>query len=308
VNATTTTIQSDIQAERTGGDTDLFEALDAVGMSKIQLSLQSSGSEQNQHLVPATADLFVSLRQGRRGIHMSRLYELMLTTLNRQDVSKISFGDVLNSMIESQQGDSDRAEIKLNWNEVLDVHSLKSNRVGVRVYPVQIQCVRLRESAGAAFRNFMNVQVEVIYSSTCPQSLALSQELSRTIKSSESFAYVATPHAQRSKMNVALQFDLDQAPHPLQTMTLKEIVSLIEASLKTPVQTIVKKADEMEFARLNAENPLFCEDASRRVAQDLRKQKNVFKFSALKIEARHEESLHPHDAVSRLQSSSFIQF
>jgi GTP cyclohydrolase I len=58
---------------------------------------------------------------------------------------------------------------------------------------------------------------------------------------------------------------------------------------------VVKRADEQEFARLNAANLMFCEDAARRVQAELNKDKTLDDFW---IRVNHMESLHPHDAVA----------
>ena len=43
------------------------------------------------------------------------------------------------------------------------------------------------------------------------------------------------------------------------------LLETIESALATPVQTAVRREDEQEFARLNGENPMYCEDAVRRI-------------------------------------------
>ena len=54
---------------------------------------------------------------------------------------------------------------------------------------------------------------------------------------------------------------------------------------------------EYEFARLNGENPMYCEDAARRILAVLDALPWVADYA---IEAAHLESLHPHDAVARV--------
>ena len=70
---------------------------------------------------------------------------------------------------------------------------------------------------------------------------------------------------------------------------------MIEDSLQTPVQAAVKREDEQEFARLNGQNLMFCEDAARRLQYSMNKAQGYDDFW-LKI--NHLESLHAHDAVS----------
>ena len=74
-----------------------------------------------------------------------------------------------------------------------------------------------------------------------------------------------------------------------------ELIDRVEAALKTPVQTAVKRADEQAFARLNGENLMFCEDAARRVQHALAGAEHVTDFW---LRVSHYESLHPHNAVA----------
>ena len=73
------------------------------------------------------------------------------------------------------------------------------------------------------------------------------------------------------------------------------LIDLIEETLKTPVQAAVKREDEQEFARLNGQNLMFCEDAARRLQYTLNQQPHYRDFW---IRVNHLESLHAHDAVS----------
>src|SRR3546814_13104750 len=70
---------------------------------------------------------------------------------------------------------------------------------------------------------------------------------------------------------------------------LESLVDAIEAAFGTPVQTAVKREDEQAFARLNAENLMFCEDAARRVAAALSADERIERFDAT---VSHFESLH----------------
>ena len=150
--------------------------------------------------------------------------------------------------------------------------------------------------------------------STCPASAALSRQANAE-RFAEDFAaarplsvnvvhdwlasergLAATPHAQRSQASVRVELrpQFDELP-------LVTLVDAIEAALGTPVQTAVKRVDEQAFARLNAENLMFCEDAARRVASVLASDPRIARYDAT---VAHYESLHPHDAVARVSGSN----
>ena len=100
---------------------------------------------------------------------------------------------------------------------------------------------------------------------------------------------LATPHSQRSLVKVGVNL---LAQNELGLMPL---IRCIEQALKTPVQTLVKREDEQEFARLNGKNLMYVEDAARRVAGAVGNR-----YTLLDVNVEHFESLHGHNAVSRI--------
>ena len=154
----------------------------------------------------------------------------------------------------------------------------------------------------------LEVGVEVAYSSTCPCSAALARQLiqenfAKDFRTDEALDYVAvmewlgseqginaTPHSQRSTAQIKARL----VPS-FKSLPFIEIIDRIEAALKTPVQTAVKREDEQAFARLNGQNLMFCEDAARRMQRALDEDERVSDFW---VRASHFESLHPHNAVA----------
>lgn len=267
-----------------------YSGINWVGMSKIQ-----SFITEGAHQIPMELDLFVDLRSGYRGIHMSRLYQLQMKSILGKKVSAHQLKDVLIQAIISQEGLSSQAKIKMKYQTLLYTKSLKSGIEGFRSYPVEITAV-------ADQKNLIQLQIQfvVTYSSTCPQSAKLSKEYFKDQKLSPTELqqwydseqiYPATPHAQRSMMTVELRLD------PNEEFEISKWIERIEDCLETPVQTAVKKVDEMEFARLNAANTMFCEDAARKVAAFLDEDSSIQSY---KLTADHLESLHPHNATSQI--------
>jgi GTP cyclohydrolase I len=105
------------------------------------------------------------------------------------------------------------------------------------------------------------------------------------------------PHSQRSRADVRIEIaPTSSTPAPL------ELIDLVEGALGTPVQATVKRIDEQEFARLNGANPLFCEDAARRIASALASDPRI---RAYRVRVDHQESLHPHNAVAAVASPTW---
>jgi GTP cyclohydrolase I len=175
--------------------------------------------------------------------------------------------------------------------------------MGYRQYPVYLKVSQTDQG----FQCTMGT--EVLYSSTCPCSAALARQLIQE-SFAEKFAasqvltkgavlnwlgqedsIVAVPHSQRSLARVLLRMN-DGA-----NLDFIGLIDRLEGSLKTPVQAAVKRVDEQEFARLNGQNLMFCEDAARRLQGEFVSDSKVLDYY---IHVEHQESLHPHEAVSRV--------
>lgn len=265
-------IQSDVQAETN----QTLTAVSWVGMGQIQSSLNIG-----EFNVPCTLDIGVNLKAGYRGIHMSRLYQAHQQQFLHKKLSLQTFHQFLTQSLQSQAELSDEISMKVNLQFAMKTKSLQSGLEGYRNYPLQIIVEKNKQSLNAF------LQFEVLYSSTCPQSASLSVEVLHESNHLPE-RLPATPHAQRSRAVIKVQVQ------DFSNESIENLIKLVEQTLKTPVQTAVKKADEMEFARLNAQNLMFCEDAARKVALRLLESKVATGFS---VYCEHQESLHPHNAV-----------
>ncbi|MCU1735589.1 MULTISPECIES: GTP cyclohydrolase FolE2 [unclassified Pseudomonas] len=271
--------------------------LEWVGMCGIALPLRL-----DQQILQGTADAGVNLSDGTsRGIHMSRLY-LALAVFKDEPLSVPLIRRVLRQFLDSHEGLSTRAQLTLRFDVLLERAALVSSESGFKRYPIVIDAWLEDEMF------HVELNAEVIYSSTCPCSAALARQLiqqqfltdfgNRNLTHEQVLSWlgsaqgiVATPHSQRStaKLRVRLKESCDELP-------ILEVVDQAEAALGTAVQTAVKRADEQAFALANGQNLMFCEDAARRLNLALKQVPSVAGFQ-LRVE--HAESLHAHDAVAQ---------
>lgn len=276
--------------------------LDWVGMNEIAVPVRLAGVDGAVVQSPARVAAFVNLkRAGARGIHMSRLYLHVDRHLAAEPLTPCSLRRLLRDFLDSHADLSDRAKISVRFDHMIRRAALRSDNSGWKSYPVVIEAT-MQEGEFA-----LEMQTEVLYSSTCPCSAALARQLIQ-----EQFArdfsdvdaldreavlawlgseqgIVATPHSQRSSAKVHVRLA------PAFDFPITEIIDVIEAALQTPVQTAVKREDEQAFALLNGGNLMFCEDAARRMQRALDADDRISDFW---LRASHFESLHPHDAVA----------
>lgn len=278
--------------------------LNWVGMSQIELPvfLRSPNGDRVQTL--ARVQAYVNLTDpNSKGIHMSRLYVALDNLLGMQDLTPEVLRETINQFVDTHNGLSDAAYLECRFDYFERRNSLLSDNSGWKNYPVKV---------AATLRNGQietELSVEVPYSSTCPCSAALARQLiqegfrntfgqdTTTVDASAVYDWLgtsngisATPHSQRSIAQVRVKL-----AEKVRNLPITSLIDRVEGALQTPVQATVKREDEQEFARLNAANLMFCEDAARRLKNALNDDISVRDFW---LRVNHMESLHAHDAVS----------
>ena len=277
--------------------------LNWVGMSEIELPVHMLNGKGAQIQTVARVQAYVNLTDPKsKGIHMSRLYLALDQMLSDNVITPKLMREVVEYFVDSHDGISDSAYLECRLEFFERRKSLKSDNTGWKAYKVR-PITSLRNG-----KLTTELSIEVPYSSTCPCSAALSRDIiqqgfqdefgkSGSVDLGKVHEWLgtpegisATPHSQRSVAQVRVKLSKD-----VEDMPISRLIDQIETALPTPVQAAVKRADEQEFARLNAANLMFCEDAARRVQAELNRDNTLDDFW---IRVNHMESLHPHDAVA----------
>ncbi|HHL31556.1 MAG TPA: GTP cyclohydrolase I FolE2 [Oceanospirillales bacterium] len=292
-------VAADVKAKVAG-------TLQWVGMSEIEMPLNLNADTD----VPATIARIraeVSLDHiSKRGIHMSRLYLACDKIFSHESIDFTSLARLTQAFLDSQKGLSNNALVEVDFDALIRRKALVSDNSGWRSYPITLLLVREADQI-----KHVELDFSVTYSSTCPCSAALARSLiQQNFKQSFSAENLnfdaivdwigseqginATPHAQRSTAHIRtiLKTDCRQIP-------LTKYIDIVEETLQTVVQAAVKREDEQEFARINGQNLLFCEDAARRIKHVLEQQHEIDGFW---LRVHHHESLHPHDATAEASS------
>ncbi|MCS6839050.1 MAG: GTP cyclohydrolase I FolE2 [Bdellovibrionaceae bacterium] len=276
-----------------------------VGLERVFLPVRLTQKDVSQLAMFSVGVNLASRYQ--RGIHMSRLYQVLEDFVTKRALLDpiVGYFDLHKKILESHVGLSDAAEIMCHGYFSWEDQTLKSGLKTMRSFPVTVGVL------GSLENSFFHLIFQICYSSTCPQSFALSEAIiqSHLRTSVDGWkqrnkqdtlmvdgALVATPHSQRSLGWIKLVWERTQLTSWLADRSLVTwqefvliLVKAIENEIVTVSQNTVKREDEAEFAKLNAQNPMFCEDAARRIAGVLKKMQ-VPQFHG---EVVHYESLHP---------------
>jgi GTP cyclohydrolase I len=270
-----------------------------VGMEDIAVPISISLQDGSLQSIAAKANVYVSLEKpDAKGIHMSRLHHV-INQLAARECNQLTIENLLNELIQSQNGIGREAKIVLTFDVLLKKPALLSDEYGFQSYPVTLNL----EKTVTGFSS--ELKLTIPYSSTCPCSASLARQLyadaintkfsSSTIQKTDLIDWVqspagsvATPHSQRSYAYIRLSLGNNAWPE------LAALIFQFEGIIGTPVQTAVKRVDEQAFAKLNADNLMFCEDAARRIKLAV-EDMSFIKDYWFKVE--HQESLHAHNAV-----------
>jgi GTP cyclohydrolase IB len=246
-----------------------------VGISDFKLPLRYPTRGGQELLLETSVDGYVSLDAGQKGINMSRI---MRSFYKFKD--ELFHQDVLEYVLRMYREDlkSKASYVNLNINYPIMTKSLRSDLEGYQYYKVTHEGTMDEKGV---MRRFMHV--EFVYSSACPCSYELAEHARETRE------VAAIPHSQRSIAYVTVELK--------EAMWVEDMVDIFRDALATETQVMVKREDEQAFAELNGANQKFVEDAARLLYEKLNENELVKDFV---VRCVHMESLHSHDAVSRI--------
>lgn len=246
-----------------------------VGISNFRLPLRYPTRSGETLLLETSVDGYVGLDAGKKGINMSRI---MRSFYKFQD--ELFHQDVLEYVLRMYKEDlkAKSAYVKLGVSYPMLKKSLRSDLAGWQYYEVAHEGSMDEQGR---FRRFMHM--EFVYSSACPCSYELAEHARETRE------VAAIPHSQRSVAYLTLELN--------EAIFVEDLVDLCLDALQTETQVMVRREDEQAFAELNGAYQKFVEDAARLLFDKLNPHPAVKDFV---VRCVHMESLHSHDAVSRI--------
>ena len=246
-----------------------------VGISNFKLPLNVKLRDGKTQLLEVSVDGYVSLDANKKGINMGRIMRTFYRF--KDDIFTL---DTLENILKAYKKDLNAQEafLRLDFSFPMLKNSLRSELKGYQYYDVSLE--GHLDSYGR-FNKFMHLNFE--YSSACPCSYELAEH-AREVRN-----LAAIPHSQRSVAEVTVALK--------DTFYVEDLVEICREALQTETQVIVKREDEQAFAELNGAFQKFVEDAARLLYQELDSYNSIRDFV---VRCAHLESLHSHDAVSRI--------
>ena len=246
-----------------------------VGISNFRLPLKYPRPNGDVERLETSVDGYVGLDAGKKGINMSRVIRSFYSF--KED---LFYPGKLQEVLRMYKNEMESKSgcLRLSFSYPMLQESLRSGLHGYQYYDASF------EGNIDEYDNYrMFVHLEFEYSSACPCSFELAEHARETRD------VAAIPHSQRSVANLTVELK--------ESLFIEDLVALCRKALKTETQVMVKREDEQAFAELNGAYQKFVEDAARLLYEELDGEERIADFV---VRCAHIESLHSHDAVSRI--------
>ena len=274
-----------------------------VGISRFRLPMkfQHDFGEMTHDVEASTS---VELKEGKTGINMSRLCQVLQETAYEDLVSTDMIKKILQRLIDELRDSKDenlidRATIKLKFKFPVKQKSLKSGHWGWQYYDAYISGEWTKEED---FKICLSMDYE--YSSTCPCSLSMAKQYEADYEKglTDEGNGIGVAHGQRSRARVLVAL----SPTGIQShFFLEDLLQVLKLAIPTETQSLVKRIDEQAFAILNGSNPMFVEHVAKKLWHGLNDCSFLDDWIA---QIEHFESLHSHNAAAVIHKGKLNGF
>jgi len=238
--------------------------IDKIGISDLELPIILSKNKNKQEFTSATLSLFVDLIATQRGVHMSRLVEL-LHYFSKHSLSQKSALEFLE--IVQKQTNSEKVFFNAEFTYFVNKKSPVSKKNSFMNYKCNIFSYANKRQKQLKYK----VKVPVL--SLCPCSLAISK---------------IGAHNQRSEVELSII--------PKNNEWFDDFIRLIEKSASNELFSILKRVDEKHVIDYAINNPCFAEDIVREISLGLKKKK----YKTFLIQCKNYESIHNHNVFAEI--------
>lgn len=243
-----------------------------------------------QGRLPFTARIGVDLRADMRGIHMSRLEEVMATLYEQSFIDVRSYALELGREAIRRQ-EADHGTVYLSGKLPIVRQAAVSQHSSLDTIDISVEARLEKNGAEVAEKTLIGVGVTHITACPC------TQVYNRTLFGHEEATCPPPTHSQRSYTTLVLEAEKSRPAY-------EELLDCLESALHV-TQDLLKRPDEAEIVLKAHRCPQFAEDAVRQTAREAGRQfVDVLPPEArVIVETLSFESIHIHDVRCRLDIS-----
>ena len=246
-----------------------------VGVENVEVPFMIELKGGGFHQLNANVSMRTNLDGDTKGISMSRLLLTLKPYLDLPLKQKL-----IKKILEDLKRNLECSESFMKFEFRMPI--VRKSILSDNEFPIYYRCRFEGQSInGTEFKFYQGVRIQ--YASYCP----CSAELCSHLNENESSGY---PHNQRSFADILIECGSET-----HYIWLEDIIESVEKELITLPYPVIKRIDEQEIARVAAENPMFVEDAIRRISHVL---DNIPGINDWIVKCSHEESIHTSEAIA----------
>ena len=263
--------------------------LNKIGISGKTVWVRLVGNKGG-HL-PFIASIFVNLDAKKRGIHMSRIEQVITSLHDKEFTSLPEYGKLLGSLILKTQN-AQYLLLKLAGHLPLIQEAPVSRLHSIDTIEVHFKHVLEKNKSGITSQS--QVSAAVHHLTACPCTLSYNEVLFKRFND----PWPQATHSQKSKTQLLVSPPTDE-----RLPTYKDLTDILDKVLHIS-QDLLKRPDETELVLKAHKNPQFAEDTVREVARAAGEQfKTVLPpETRIKVHSLSLESIHIHDVECTLET------
>jgi GTP cyclohydrolase-4 len=285
-------------------------AVNKVGLVNVIKEIVFNDSPRPYNLI-ASFDVFTDLPETQRGMHMSRPGEAIMDIIENASVIPIKTFEALCAEISKRtlevSESSSYAETRLKGRMVLKSRSKINNRLISEPVKVFSSARVTRNPSSTVY----SVGVEVVGMTVCPCAKELTEDYSRDmirdtitgLRTSDQTVdellrlIPLASHVQRGEGKIVATGVKPGA------LDIYDLVDIIEESMSSPTQDVLKRTDEASLVRIAFSRPRFVEDVVRNMAFLLTKKYagKIEDNARFLLSQRNYESIHKHDVKAEIR-------
>ena len=243
--------------------------IDKVGIKNIKMPFMIRQKIGGYQSTVGYFSLYVDLSPDKKGTHMSRFIVELQKYLN----SPIDYRTLINlGKHLCKELESNKSFITAEFDYFL----MKEAPITKILGTVNYKC-----GFNLAYEQPNNISFDVIVNAPVTSLCPCSKEISEI-----------GAHNQRSNVRVVAQVDISKP-----FLWFEDIIAIIESSASCDIYSILKRPDEKYVTETAYNNPVFCEDIVRNVADKLRHFSNIKSYE---IMSENYESIHNHIAQAQI--------
>ena len=261
--------------------------LQQVGISGKTVWVSLAGNKGGH--IPFTAKVLVNLPASKRGIHMSRIEQIIATLHDKQFASLSEYGQVLASRVLETQN-AQNISLELSGRLPFIQQAPFSRLTSIDSIEVSFS-VELKKNIDKTSEK-MQIGAGLYHLTACPCTLSYNEVLFNRFND----PYPQATHSQRSKTELLV------SPPDNRQLPAYEVLADILAEVLHVSQDLLKRPDETELVLKAHRYPQFAEDTVREVARAAgEKLKDLLPpETRIQVKTLSLESIHIHDVECSL--------